>query len=95
MVLAGQWSDLLRYSGPLAIFLLLAWAALWSPYVECVPSGVRLQNVFSIVTLPWPAIRGVDGRFGLTLRHGVRRVHGVERVPTPTAQHTERSRGSA
>ncbi len=67
MILAGQWSELVRYSGPLGIFLLLAWAALWSPYVECSPAGVKLHNVLSTIMLPWPTIQAVDGRYGLTL----------------------------
>lgn len=67
MVWSRQWAELVRYSGPLALFGLLLWAALWSPYVECSPAGVRLQNVLTSVMLPWPAIRGIDPRFGLSL----------------------------
>jgi hypothetical protein len=67
MVWARQWHELVRYSGPVGLFGLLLWAALWSPYVECSPAGVHLQNVVTSVRVPWPAIRGIDPRFGLAL----------------------------
>lgn len=67
MVWARQWVELVRYSGPVGLFGLLLWAALWSPYVECSPAGVHLQNVVTSVRVPWPAIRGIDPRFGLSL----------------------------
>jgi Bacterial PH domain len=67
MVLRGRWSDLMAYSGPLGIALLMAWAVWWSPYVEYSPAGVRLHNVVRSVFVPWPAIEGIDPRYGLTL----------------------------
>ncbi len=67
MIWSRQWLDLLRYSGPLGLFGALLWAALWSPYVECSLSGVRLHNVLRTITLPWPAITAVNGRYGLSL----------------------------
>jgi hypothetical protein len=67
MLWARQWLELVRYSGPVGLFGLLLWAALWSPYVECSPAGVHLHNVVTSVRVPWPAIRGIDPRFGLSL----------------------------
>lgn len=67
MVWSRQWVELVRYSGPVGLFVLLLWAALWSPYVECSPAGVHFQNVVTSVRVPWPAVRGVDPRFGLSL----------------------------
>ena len=67
MAWSRQWVELVAYSGPVGLFGLLLWAALWSPYVECSPAGVHLQNVVTSVRVPWPAVRGIDPRFGLSL----------------------------
>ncbi|MGL5824105.1 MAG: PH domain-containing protein [Nocardioides sp.] len=67
MLLRGQWPDLIAYSGPLGMVVLVAWAVWWSPYVEYSPAGVRLHNVVRSVFVPWPAIESIDPRYGLTL----------------------------
>jgi Bacterial PH domain len=67
LALEGHWQTLLAYSGPLALLSVAFWASLWSPYVECTPGGVTLNNVFRRVHVPWPALVGVQDRFGLTL----------------------------
>lgn len=67
MAIAGQWTELMRYSGWLGLAQLFVWAALWSPYVESSPGGVQMQNVLSVVTVPWPAIEDIEGKYGLTL----------------------------
>ena len=61
-------ADALRVFGaPLALFAVLGWAAFWHPHVEVSDGGVRVVNTFRSVQVPWPAITGVDGRYGLRL----------------------------
>lgn len=67
LAVGGHWQTLLAYSGPLGMLSVAFWATLWSPYVECTPGGVTLNNVLRRVHVPWPALVGVQDRFGLTL----------------------------
>jgi hypothetical protein len=59
---------LLTYGAPLALLGVLGWAALWRPYVEVSDGGVTVANTLRTVTVPWPAVEGVEGRYGLRLR---------------------------
>jgi Bacterial PH domain len=59
---------LLTYGGPCALFGVLGWAAFWRPRVEVSDGGVVVVNTLRTITVPWPAIEGVDGRYGLRLR---------------------------
>src|SRR5262245_2344443 len=62
-----EWDDLAKYGGLVCLVGFLGWAALWVPYVEVSDGGVTLVNVLRTIRLPWPAIREVDGRYGLRL----------------------------
>ena len=64
----GGVEPLLQFGAPLVLFGLLGWAAFWQPYVEVSDGGVTLANTLRTVEVPWPAIEGVSGRYGLTLR---------------------------
>ncbi len=59
---------LLRYGAPVALLGLLGWGAFWNPYVEVSDGGVTLANTLRTVVVPWPAVEGVDGRYGLRLQ---------------------------
>jgi hypothetical protein len=52
---------------PSAFVALLAWTALWRPYVQVDAAGVRIRNVLRTVTVPWAALIQVDTRYALTL----------------------------
>jgi len=52
---------------PCAFFCLLAWTALWRPYVLVADTGVRIRNVLRTIEVPWPALIHVDTRYALTL----------------------------
>jgi hypothetical protein len=58
---------LLAYGAPVALLGVLGWAAFWRPYVEISDGGVTVVNTLRTVTLPWPAIQSVEGRYGLRL----------------------------
>lgn len=57
---------------PAALFALVGWAAFWRPYVEISDGAVVVVNTLRTVTVAWPSIEAVDGRYGLRLRtaHG-------------------------
>ena len=59
---------LLMYGAPVAALGVLGWAGFWQPYVEVSDGGVTVVNTLRTVKVPWPAIEGVEGRYGLRLR---------------------------
>lgn len=56
------------YAAPLALFGLLGWAAFWRARVEVSDGGVRVVDTLRTREVPWPAVEGVEGRYGLQLR---------------------------
>jgi hypothetical protein len=44
-----------------------AWLVLWQPAVHISDSGVRFENVFRTIHLPWPSIQRIDTKWSLTL----------------------------
>lgn len=64
---SGQERLLWVYPGAM-LGAVLAWIALWRPYVEVSDTGVRLQNVSHRVDVPWEALVLVDTRRALSLR---------------------------
>jgi hypothetical protein len=44
-----------------------AWALYWRPEVVISDGGVRVVNVLRTVDIPWPALRGLDTKWALTL----------------------------
>jgi hypothetical protein len=58
----------LQYSGVSVLFGFLGWAAFWQPHVTVSDGGVEIANTLRTFDVPWPAIEGVDGRYGLRLR---------------------------
>ena len=65
--LLGGADDLLRFGAPVALFGVLGWAAFWEPYVEVSDGGITVANTLRTVHVPWPAVRSVNGRYGLRL----------------------------
>ena len=45
----------------------LAWALYWRPEVRISDAGVRLVNVTRTIDVPWPALRGIETKWALTL----------------------------
>lgn len=45
----------------------IAWAVYWRPEVRVTDAGVRLVNVLRTVDVPWPALRGIETKWALTL----------------------------
>ncbi|MCU1583360.1 MAG: hypothetical protein QOD27_2229 [Microbacteriaceae bacterium] len=52
---------------PAVLVALLAWEALWRPFVQVDDDGVTLGNVLRTITVPWAALVHVDTKFALTL----------------------------
>ena len=65
-------TTLLTYAGPCLLFAVVGWAAFWRPHVEVSDGGVTVVNTLRTIQVTWPAIEGVEGRYGLRLRtaHG-------------------------
>ena len=51
----------------LALVTGLAWALYWRPEVVVSDAGVRLVNVLRTIDVPWPALRGTETKWALTL----------------------------
>lgn len=80
---------LLLYAAPAVLFGLLGWAVFWEPYVEVSDGGVTLANTLRTVEVPWPAINGVDGRYGLRLDTAYGPLTGWA-APSPTGRRRAR-----
>jgi hypothetical protein len=83
-----------HWGAPLLLVALVGWAAFWNPRVEVSDGGVLMVNVLRSVEIPWPAVEGVDGRYGLQLRtaYGAFTAWGAG---APTGRDRARSRESA
>lgn len=88
-VLAGV-GAVTTYAAPLALFGLLGWAAFWRARVEVSDGGVRVVDTLRTREVPWPAVEGVEGRYGLQLRTAYGTVRAWA-APSPTGR--ERARG--
>jgi len=63
-----------QFAAPLALFGVIGWGAFWQPRVEVSDGGVTVVNTLRTVEVPWPAVQGVDGRYGLRLSTSYGRV---------------------
>jgi hypothetical protein len=54
-------------TGPLLLIAYLGWLLFWRPSVVVHDAGVRLENPFRSVMVPWAALVHVDTRYALTL----------------------------
>lgn len=54
-------------TGPLLLIAYLGWLLFWRPSVVVHDAGVRLENPFRSVMVPWTALVHVDTRYALTL----------------------------
>ena len=52
--------------GPLLLIAYLGWLLFWRPSVVVHDAGVRLENPFRSVAVPWAALVQVDTRYALT-----------------------------
>lgn len=68
-------ASLATWTAPAALFAFLGWAAFWRPEVQVGPGGIALVNILRTVTVRWPAVTELDGRYGLIVR-------------TPSGRHT-------
>lgn len=66
-VLTGHPVRILQYGAQCALVALIAWMAFWTPYVRISDGGIEVRNVLRTVTVPWPALEGLDSRLGLRL----------------------------
>jgi hypothetical protein len=66
-VLAGDNVALLSTIAAPALAGYAAWLVLWQPAVHISDSGVRFENVFRTIHLPWPSIQRIDTKWSLTL----------------------------
>ena len=63
----GGLRDAVEFLPWLALVTGACWAAFWRPRVEVSDGGVRVVNVTRTIDVPWPAIRGIETRWALTL----------------------------
>lgn len=63
----GSIEDALLTLPWLCLVVSCCWAVFWRPSVIVSDAGVRLVNVTRTIDVPWPALRGVETRYALTL----------------------------
>jgi len=66
-VVTGDVAGLVRYGWGLLLVVALAFALFWFPSLSVEEHAVTVRNVFSTITVPWPAIQRVDTKYALTL----------------------------
>lgn len=66
-VVDGDWNVVVRFSWPLILLAVLAFALFWFPRVDVAEHEVTVRNVFTTIHVPWPAIENVDTKYALTL----------------------------
>jgi hypothetical protein len=90
----GGLETLAHFGAPVLLFGLLGWAVFWAPRVEVSDGGVVMVNILRTIQVPWPAVEGVDGRYGLQLRtaYGAFTAWGVS---APAGRDRGRGRDSA
>lgn len=54
-------------TAPLVLIAFLGWQLFWMPCVVVDDGGIRLENPFRRIVVPWAALVHVDTRFALTL----------------------------
>ncbi|MCQ9368407.1 PH domain-containing protein [Brevibacterium sp. 50QC2O2] len=74
-------ADAIALSGIPLAFGAAVWLAFYFPRVELSPAGLRIVNVFSVTTLPWPAVESFDLRFGLTVHTRWERKYSAWALP--------------
>lgn len=57
----------LQYAAPAVLFGLVGWATFFQPGVVVSDGGVLVRNTWRSIEIPWPAVQGVEGRYGLRL----------------------------
>ena len=65
--IVGSPGDALQALLPALFIAVLAWIALWRPYLVVADEGVTMVNVLRSHRIPWPALINVDTKFALTL----------------------------
>ncbi len=66
-VVEGDLNIIVRFSWPLVLLAVLAFAMFWFPRVDVAEHEVTVRNVFTTYHVPWPAIENVDAKYALTL----------------------------
>jgi hypothetical protein len=79
--LSGQ-IEAVSGTGPLLLIAYLGWLLFWRPSVVVHDAGVRLENPFRSVAVPWAALVHVDTRYALTLITPTRS-YGAWAAPAP------------
>lgn len=64
---SGEPWGLLRYGWGLLLLAALGFVLFWLPRLDVEEHAITVRNVFSTVTLPWPAIQRIDTKYALTL----------------------------
>jgi hypothetical protein len=79
--LSGQ-AEAVSGTGPLLLTAYLGWVLFWRPSVVVEEAGVRLENPFRSIAVPWAALVQVDTRYALTLITPARS-YGAWAAPAP------------
>jgi hypothetical protein len=74
LVVSGDLNALVRYGWGLLLLAATGIALFWLPSLAVEEHAVTVRNVFSTVTIPWPAIERIDTKYALTIYTAAGRV---------------------
>lgn len=67
LLVYGHWEVTIRATPAVLLAAVLIFALFWMPRIELDPGELRVVNPFRSYRISWPAIRGIDSRWSLTL----------------------------
>lgn len=66
-IIGGDPAGLVRYGWGMLLLVAVVFALFWSPSLRVEEHAITVRNVFSTITVPWPAIQRIDTKYALTL----------------------------
>ena len=66
-IVAGDYEGLVRYGWGMLLLVVVVYALFWRPSLDIAEHAITVRNVFSTITVPWPAIQRIDTKYALTL----------------------------
>ena len=90
-IVASDPGGLVRYGWGMLLLVVIVYALFWRPSLDIAEHAITVRNVFSTITVPWPAIQRIDTKYALTLyTHAGKVAAWASPAPNRYASHARR-----